>query len=1177
MRYAPQTPPPPPAGLNRSEHVEEALSTRLQGSSSAHKTATSDTTPPDPRLGHVMNTSSASSSSSSKICAEHMQHAAEVAASNRDGLYQAEQKPFIGTSAVALQPPPPLRMRHSTTAPAAATPFPSSSASSTPLGDRAGDGESNHSNNNSSSSYSASRTSSHYLFAIQRDLEAIVRLQQLQLQERRVPLPSEASTTESMPGTWIGAKQMAASPLVTDPLHHSTTFVARAAPAIHLQSIDHAKRAWLDGEGTAYATPRQQQQPPQSLPLSCHARFAGTSASPRTAKVADAAPQLSLDSCRSSVQGVNDMLLSPPRHDTSGASISAGTSIPVMRHQSHQQQPQPPPPPPSSSPIPASLVEYQRYLMQLEHQQRQHREVLRRHRKQHSREEVMAAAQRGGAPITIPISTATPPRQRTGIGTVMEDRRNRSPPLAMMMQAIRQRRGDERGVYSAGILYGCTTSSDSSATVPSAMRQRSRHSQKQRHPMTTSPTAAAAPSRERGGGRRASVRSGHGRSAEDTGPSAARATGAPGVALIDVPARSRYRRSTPQPKQRRDANVRNSATNGIPRHLNPQQPATAVVKEQDGQRLPPHTPPLVVNSLARSLPLVPGPTDTALLQAYADTAALTGPQSSSPVEAFADALLMDVSGALRTGGGGGSAPGPLPAPPPPLMPPTHSVAGTAIKTETTAVTTVGGTETAPPPIIISSSSAVVMPPGDIDEHHQSEAVMAPAVEQKAQHHRSDAQHNAMDRSSNVTTMTTTTPASSATSSSSSERGASPVKADGGAGRRVKGGGATSATTCPSVGITAVLQHPDTVATAYSGHQQRSHNVVPILVHGNNGFHWRVTRHRSRGAGATVSGAETHHSHPDAHRKYRCHLHNGHHHRSMEGISSTTPEHGTGTPRSSRYRYNSSSTTRQRKQPQQPSKHSPRNASSADTRGDGHDGFIKHPADAARQRPVSPGHGGKAQRRAIPRNSNRDATTAAAAAFNNPPAGIGVVSRSAHSRPPPPTRSAAAVWQDVKLMWAPAPVLQSPFAAVYRYHPHPCLTSSQGQQQQSTTRRGAPPSAVAGTSDESARSHTPGRAVGAGVRERGASRTLTGAAGAAPSLPSASAIRPTQQPQQKASAAIPLLCMTDSLIGAALRDVLPVCRARQREVAREVARRRYQHLPTGIGGGGGGVASSATVL
>ncbi|TPP52599.1 Core histone H2A/H2B/H3/H4 family protein [Leishmania donovani] len=1003
MRIAPHTPPPHPAGLNRSEHIEAGLPARLQGSSGAPKPTMSNMAPPDPRLGHVADTTNGGSSISGIPHEEPVRRSSEVAASSTAGRYEAEQKPFVGMSAIALQPPPPFSMRHST-----AAPFSSSSVQLSPFGDH---------------------------------LESIVRLQQLQLRERRVSLPSEASTTGSVPRVWIGSEKVVAAPSATGAHYHITASVDNADSAMHLQSIDHAMRSSFEGEAAAHAPPRQQQSQ-QPLPLSYHPRLTVAPAGAHAAKASDAAPQLSLGPWQSSLQGDNDMLLSPPPH-------------------------------------------YQRYLMQLEHQQRQHREVLRRHRKQR-KEEMMAAAQRGAAMITVPVSMKTPPRQRTGVGAATEDRRDRSPPLAMMMQTLRQRRGDGRGIYSVDTLYGDTSSSASSKTAPSAKQQRGRHSQKQRHPTTPSPTPAAeAQLRDRSGGRRASSRRGRCRGAEGAGPSSL---------------------------------------------------------------------------------LASGPTDATPLREYAETATLAHPQSSSPVEAFADALLMDVNGAPGTVGDGASAVGSLPAPPPHLMA-THSFAGTAITRETTPYTAVGGTATAPAPIVfaIAPSGAVVMPPGDVADDHRSAAEMAPAAEQKSRHHGSRDQHQGTSGESDLTTMTTTTPASSTESSPSREMGAHTARAEGGARMHVKGGAATPAAMRPSAAIAAILQHPDATATAHSRRQQRSRSADPILVHGNNGFSWRLTRRRIRGAGATTTGAETHHNYPDVHRKTRHHLHNGHHHRSMEGISSTTPEHGTGTPRSSRYRYNSSSTTRQRKQSRQLSKHTPHSASGADTRSDGHDGGIKHPVDAAKQRPASPGGGGKAHGRAMPGNGNRNAITAAATPSYSCPAGGDAVSRLAHSRPLPPSRKAAAIWQDVKLMWTPAPASQAPFAAVYRYHPHTHPPASfHAQQQQSLVYRDVSPSAYAGRTAEIARGHTTGRASAAAVRDRVASRALTGAAGASPSAPSPPPVALPHTQQQMASAGAPLLCMTDSLIGAALRDVLPVCRARQREVAREVARRRYQILPAGVG-------------
>ncbi|KAG5485676.1 hypothetical protein LSCM4_06634 [Leishmania orientalis] len=1136
MASAPHMPPPPPAGLNHSEHVEAAPPMRLQVSHATSEIASDAKSLLDPRPSHVMNASSRSSSDR----AERMWHPAEVSASRVAELYQPEHKRFMGAPALALQPPPPLWMQHSTDAPASAAPLSSSSTSSSLLGEGVGDGGENHSSISSRrSSDSASHTSSHYLIAIQRDLEAIVLLQQQQLQERRVPLPSEASTTESVPKAWIGAEQTPAVASAISTHHHFTASVDKADSAMHLESIERAKQTWLEGEVTTHASLRQQ-QPQQALSHSRHAHLAVGSAGAHNANASGAAPHLSLGPWQPSSQGTSDTLLSLPPHEVSGLSISAGTGVSVTHHQpqQQQQQPQPPPPPPSSSPIPASLVEYQRYLMQLEHQQRQHREVLRRHRKQ--RKEMMVAAQRKTTLISVPLSTTTPPRQRTGVGVAMGDRRDRSPPLAMMMQAMRQRRGDGRGISGVDTWYGDTSSSATSTAASSAKRQRSLHSQKRRHPVTPSPTAAAAPSRDRSGGRRAS-RS-RSLSAEGAGLLAAAPAGVPAVALIDASTRSSYRRSTPQLGQRRGADARNSATNSSSRRPNSHQRSTAAAKRGDGQRLAPKASPLIVDSPSRPVPPAPGPTDAALLPAYTDAAIPTGPQSS-PVEAFADALLMDASGTVRTGGGGVSSVGPLPAPAPPPLMAMHGAAGTA-------VTAVGGRAAKPPPIIfsIASSGAVVTHPGHVGDALRSEAEVAPAADQTARYHRSRDHQRTMRSKSSPTTMTTTTPASSPGSSPSRERGMLAVRTEGGARSRTGNGSADPGVTSP----------------AYSRHRQRSHIAEPIFLQSDNGFHWRVARRRSRGVAATIAAADVPHSQPDGQRRHRYHLHR--HHRSMEGISSTIPEHGTGTPRSSRYRYNSSSTARQPKQLRRSPRHPRRNAGGADARGDRHGRGIKHPVDTSGQRVVSPGDGSEAHRHVTDRGGSQDATATAGAASNDSPAGRGAVSRRAHPRPLPPSRSAAAVWQDVKLMWAPAPAAHAPFAAAYRYHPHSYPPTSRGQPQRSS-------SAFAGTNASNARVHSADGASAAAMRETGASRAPARGGGAAPSAPSPLSAAISHTTERKASASAPLLCMTDSLIGAALRDVLPVCRARQREVAREVTRRRYQLPPTGVVG----VAYSAIVL
>ncbi|KAG5484224.1 hypothetical protein CUR178_07380 [Leishmania enriettii] len=1138
MASAPHMPPPPPAGLNHSEHVEAAPPMRLQGSHATGEVASDGKSLLDPRPSHVMKASSRSSSDR----AERMWCPAELSASSVAGLHQPEHKRFMGAPALALQPTPSLWIQHTTDAPASAAPLSSFSTPCSLLGEGVGDGGENHSSISSRrSSHSASHTSSHYLIAIQRDLEAIVRLQQQQLQERGVSLPSEASTTESVPRARIGAEQTPAAASAISTHQHFTASVDKANSVMHLESIERAKQTWLEGEVTTHASLRQQ-QPQQALSHSRHAHLAVGSAGAHNTNACGAAQQLSLGPWQLSSQGTSGTLLSLPPHEVSGLSISAGTGVSVTHHQpqqQQQQQPQPPPPPPSSSPIPASLVEYQRYLMQLEHQQRQHREVLRRHRKQ--RKEMMAAAQRKATLISVPVSTATPPRQRTGVGVAMGDRRDRSPPLAMMMQAMRQRRGDGRGIDGVDTWYGDTSSSATSTAASSAKRQRSLNSQKRRHQVTASPTAAAAPSRDRSGDRRAS----RSRSlrAEGAGLLAAAPAGVPAVALIDASTRSSYRRSTPQLGQRRGADARNSTANSSSRRPHPHQWLTAGAKKGDGQRLAPKASPLIVDSPSRPVPPAPGPTDAALLPAYTDAAMPTGPQSS-PVEAFADALLMDASGTVPTGGGGGvSSVGPLPAPAPPPLMAMHGAAGTA-------VTAVGGRAAKPSPIIfsIASSGAVVTHPGHVGDALRSEVEVAPAAEQTARYHRSREHQRAMGSKSSPTTMTTTTPASSAGSSPSRERGMLAVRAEGGARTRRGNGSADPGVTSP----------------AYSRHRQLSHIAEPIFLQSDNNFHWRVARRRSRGVATTIAAAEVPHSHPDGQRRHRYHL--DRHYRSMEGISSTIPEHGTGTPRSSRYRYNSSSTARQPKQLRRSPRHPRRNACGADARGDRHSWGIKHPVDTSGQRAVSPGGGSEAHRHVTGRGGSRDAAATAGAASNDSPAGRGAVSRRAHLRPLPSSRSAAAVWQDVKLMWAPAPTAHAPFAAAYHYHPHPCPPTSRGQPQRSS-------SAFAVTNDSNARVNSADGASAAAMRETGASRAPARGGIAAPSAPSPLSAAISHTTERKASASAPLLCMTDSLIGAALRDVLQVCRARQREVAREVTRRRYQLPPTGVVG----AASSAIVL
>ncbi|KAG5510320.1 hypothetical protein JKF63_07648 [Porcisia hertigi] len=1079
------------------------------------------------RLDHVTEPSSEGSSSRGHgKRALHMPYAAEAAAADGAGVFQGEQKNFKGTPGAVLHtPPPPNGWRQ-------ATAVPSSSSTTTSLDsiyDRAGNSENNRSS--SHSSHLASHTSSHYLFAIQRDLEAIVSLQRLQLQERRVPMPSQASTTENAPRAWTGGGQMFDSPSATVAQHHIPT-ADNADPLMHLHSIDHAKKKWLEGE---YLPPPAlpQQQSLKSLSPSLHAPLAPEPAGARDANASDTAPQLSIEPSQLGLQGAEDTSLSLAPQDASGA------SIPAMHHR--QLDPQPPPPPPSTSPIPASLVEYQRYLMQLEHQQRQHREVLRRHRKQRKKEKI-ASAQRGAASTpTLAYTTTTPPRQRVGVGGVVAvDRRDRSPPLAMMMQAIRQRRGGDGD--------GETSTSDTSKTASSAAPLRDRHWQKRSHSLTVSPPAATiALSRPCSAGKRASIQHGSGRSAQGAGPSAARVAGAPAAALMDEPLHSQNRQRLSQAQRWQDTDLQGSATNRRSKLLNQQMLAAAVVKGQESQHQPPHPTRLVVGSPRRSAALEPASTDAMPPHGCADATRPRSLKSSSPVEAFADALLLDTGGALGT--------------------------------------VIGDTSTAAPASVALSTTtggAAVMLPCEVSNGWLSGAEMTPAAaaEPKVQYHVSREQQKAMRRVvSPISPATTTpTPAFSTELLPSHEKGPHAVRAEGGAGMCVEGGGTTPAVTSTSADITAVLRHPGASVSAYSRHQHRSRSAEPILAHSNDGLHWRVTRHRSRGAVATIPPVDAHPSHPDPHdaHRYHHHHHRRRHHRSMEGISSTIPEHGTGTPRSSRYRYNSSSnTTRQRKQRRQLSKHSPCRASGVETGGgDRGGGIIKHTVGDVRLRSGSRGTHNRAQQRAPSPKSHPDRAINDTGARSSPQKGGGAVARRANLHHPPASRSAAAVWRDVKLMWAPAPASHTPFAAVYRYRPLPWPpTSSRAQQQQQQpAHEDAPSSAMVKAADKSPRGHPTGRSSDAAVMGTVASRALARTEGATHSALSPSpAIIPHTLPQ-KTSAGAPLLCMADSLIGAALRDVVPVCRARQREVAREVARRRYQLISTGVGG----TASSARV-
>lgn len=218
----------------------------------------------------------------------------------------------------------------------------------------------------------------------------------------------------------------------------------------------------------------------------------------------------------------------------------------------------------------------------------------------------------------------------------------------------------------------------------------------------------------------------------------------------------------------------------------------------------------------------------------------------------------------------------------------------------------------------------------------------------------------------------------------------------------------------------------------------------------------------------------------------------------------------------------------------------------------------------------------------------------------------------HAQPSPlhhsrlaPSASAAAVWHDVKRMWAPAAPPPGPFAAAYRYYPYAVAVSTADEPPtllQLLLPARQPPSSPAHKDPQTlpSRQSTADVSAGAGAapaekkksgrllgeEQEGDHLNMPAAAAAATategpstalaSVPSrvaaplshaarANRLKPSRSRSPTAAACAggipaPLFCMTDSLIGAALRDVVPLCRARQREVAREVDRRRYQIAP-----------------
>ncbi|KPA76023.1 hypothetical protein ABB37_08165 [Leptomonas pyrrhocoris] len=1303
----------------------------------------------------------------------------------------------------------------------------------------------------------SSVTSSQYLYAIQQDLETLVQLQRQQLletMESALP-PQQPSVT---PQTAPPRQRHSSQP---QQQQHSKRQQPTAAPrlkgSVQLQSIDAVKQAFIQDAARLL--------PPPPMPSTPPSRGVVMSS---VVNEKDAADLLQ--------HGISNTSILPHPSADEGDDDDAQAASRFA----HVRGALPlPPPPPSSSPIPASLVEYHAYLMQLERQQRQHYEVLRRQRKSqwmkakeeeqknppppphhHSSGHARRALSRGrggatgNAAAAVDVASSTPPRQRMGAASaaadtaetlVLQDRRNRSPPLAPMLRTMRHRGVNKGGVEAVDDAYtedeeedgaesdsfeaqNTRTDPPSSAVPPRSNSGTPGRDRRTTTPRRTSPgmsansariRSAAAAAASGDGMRASSSRTGAKSSPQQWPRHATPHTWSAGKARTRSPEGAEQRPDCPRkssPAQHQTAvgpaarqprvllghaPARNSDRNDAPSRphaLRPrrepaqQRQERPIIPESDKQvddaaaDLPDVSPIKPTSSLLEQelggLSLLNnddsrlqaasrssasssadrgggGAAAAAAVAAAGNNGSLAGATpSSSPVEAFADALLMDTSGSPGGGGGGGNASHPvtsallatvLRAAPPaqhaPLMLPFATRSAATAGTMTTTTTLVGGTAAAIEPIAFSISHSGVVVPAGVDPHGGSSSSGRRGEDTTAysapQPQRRTLKHEGASGSNRDTTQT---PAS-LPRSPEREMNRVDTTAVGPATTA-----AASATTPPSMGV---MPHP-------------THDDPPHGTHGDIGTEaqyydrWNTSKTdktntagqqrrawgRRSSAAAAAGGVD---QAPDEHlvsdgpgfssfpgpdalydrqpeRRSR-HRHHHHRRRSREGISSMIPEHGTGTPRSSRYHNNNNSSgngggggSGSRRQ------HVLGRSGLAEEVQNEEDGKANRSEEgAAAEWTEKGGRGGQAQTlpssshaRRVPRHRNGGAhnmlwmvtdnastpssflfledagmkvnearaqrnqkdrnvnastrnthetkieraskppwrspaalisredvaqrslsqqdalhtpqrgksvergTTASAThpvATATPPSPQ-VPTHHHHHHPPPPSPTVAAVWHDVKRMWAPGPIPPGPFATSYRYHPQPLsATMPDGGAVPSSSslltphRLPAPPlpsptspssRALLAHTDPQARVHrqppvdgaaavregrtdelveektrrpteAPAARAAAVPRSSPSTNTADGTSAAAPASSSPPPPPPTSafrvrlarvrrhtSPVQRSSlpaVAVPLFCMTDSLIGAALQDVLPVCRARQKEVAREVDRRRYQLL------------------
>jgi hypothetical protein len=1293
--------------------------------------------------------------------------------------------------------------------------------------------------NASTHSQPDSVTSSQYLCAIQQDLEALVQLQQRQLlgtvekelqQQQALTLPETASP-------------LVQRPQQQQPQQKAPTSAWEVMPKVpnklQLKSIDSVKQALIHDTSHLFLSP----PPPMPAMVESAPDPAATDVLPHH---------------------ISDTSLLPRRGagEVDG-SDGGGDTAPSARIAAL------PPPPPSSSPIPASLVEYHAYLMQLEHQQRQHFEVLRRQRKlksqspSHSNGHARPSPLKGSSGSVL--ASATPPRQRMhgAEAPVFQDRRDRSPPLALMLRSMRHRSGardDSPGSlgYVGGAAVGNMYHRWSDAYTDDndeeeeeggvGLKQRSgsrginavrRAAPPQRVAVSTSSKPSPVGHQRRDSAERqrqspaqadrgsASLR--HSRKAQKASPAVPRHRQSPSQRgdrweSAQRPSHSHSHRPSPshhhdampppqaQPRGPSHSRRTGSATKGsvpppphthTPTLQHPRQHLVAAPQMSDSEgtvsltEVSPIKP--ILSLLPRELgvlsqpgkqsnsrPLMGPQTSSSVTAAEAAVYGTTTTPSSSPVEAFADALLLDTSGDAvgqqhqqqhATAASLAAVTAASTSTQPQVMVSTATrsavTAGTAMTTTTKNM--VGGTAAMHEAITFSiAPGGLVMPiyeahqrsssGGSSNKTPQNKVAGSPSPAPQSQL-LADAAHRGADVFLNNT----------ATSSRSPDRHAN------GTDTTAVGQGVAAVvgpTSPPPTPAAAAATTASTVVNNTSTHHPRRENAdvegsVPYDSDddGADKQRGRLSRRRCNPAAAPAAtppsqGATAGPGHSFSYLgggasplsgltggQRERHHHHHHHRRSYEGISSMIPEHGTGTPRSSRYRNNSTGTAgagvrgshrrhwpveydalkpeleveeekgeavgrvhhhhhyhsgSSRNHDNHDDEDAPRDTREAmdegpplqprsrrvpQHRNTGEDnGMIivtenapqwapvhlpeeaaEHLGEGRRQRPKSlrrraaamgentnvsqalagsvsipkpPWRSVRALTPTIRRSTSRQAATttthaprhaqkssvggvavadvgeaATARRVAEPPTAAAAAAADtaphqrvpspqhpsfpqqrhshshSHSRRPPP--SAAAVWHELRRMWASAPAQPSPFAPAHCYH-HPrsptaaaAATVVVSALQHAATATAPPqqfePPLPGPTVPLSTCKDPQSLAVGQTSADATAEERKDGAvvAAAAPPPPAAgkSLSQPSSPPSavqgqrprkhvhaarlshappaavaasaSAAAAASALFCMTDSLIGAALQDVLPVCKARQREVAREVDRRRYQ--------------------